>query len=170
MKNFADNIKDLFNKKLLLYRDLEQIIRQEREYIAESNIDSLWEISLSKQELVSKIEQIRHNILTILSKASIVHDMDVSSFSLNKIFSLMPAELGEKTKSFRIPLIAIKDKIYNLSGENKEFVEKYLETINELVEIISNAGNPEYVYNCSRYFKENSKTSLKTSLLLSKEI
>ena len=66
MKAFGLTIETLFHEKILLYGDLLDVLEQEKKSITEIDIEGLWEISEKKQQIASKIEDIRKKIVHTL--------------------------------------------------------------------------------------------------------
>jgi flagellar biosynthesis/type III secretory pathway chaperone len=165
MEISGSKIECLFQEKLLLYRDLLEVLKQERKRILDTDVDSLWEISRKKQEIAGKIEGLRREVLAILTEASIDHDMDGSSFQVPKILSLVPEKIGLGLKNLNLSLTAIKGEINNRVKENKRLVEECLDMLDELIGIIANAGRAESVYD-----KGRPPANTKTNLLLHKEV
>jgi flagellar biosynthesis/type III secretory pathway chaperone len=68
----GSQIECLFQEKLLLYRDLLEVLKQERKRILDTDVDSLWEISRKKQEIAGKIEGLRREVFFLSSAKDIV--------------------------------------------------------------------------------------------------
>jgi len=84
-------LENFFCDKILLYQELVEYLKKERDYLTKTDMDVLWEVSAKKQDIVFHIEIIREKILAALSELSVEHGMDVSSFSLAKVVSLIPS-------------------------------------------------------------------------------
>ena len=152
-------IEALFHEKIHLYRDLLDVLKQEAESITAINVDALWKISDKKHRIASKIEDVRRMILDQLTKASIPHDMDTTTFQTVKILSLLPKEIGEPLGKAQVTLVSLKKDIQSRLVENKRFVGEYLAVLDELIGIITDAGNPEPIYG-KRQRPEKSTTNL----------
>ena len=158
-------IENLLHEKVLLYRDLLDILEQEKKSIQEIDIDSLWKISRRKQEIASEIETARGKILDALKHASISHDMDMESFEIPKILAALPEDVNERLRKVNVTLLSIKDDIQGLLRENKQFVGEYLNVLDELIGIITDSGSREPVYGRDRH---PAKTG--ANLLLHREV
>jgi hypothetical protein len=146
MKMIGSKIETLFHEKILLYRDLLECLKQEAESITAINVEALWKISDKKQRIASKIEGVRGMILDQMAEASIHHDMDTTTFQTAKILSLLPKEIREPLGMAQLTLVALKNDIQNRLDENKRFLGEYLAVLDELIGIITDAGNPEPIY------------------------
>ena len=76
-------------------------------------------------------------ILDQLTKVSIPHDMDTTTFQTAKILSLLPKEIGEPLGKAQVTLVSLKKDIQSRLVENKRFVGEYLAVLDELIGIIS---------------------------------
>jgi len=151
MKAFGLTIETQFHEKILLYRDLLDVLEQEKKSITEIDIESLWEISEKKQRIASKIENIRKKIVHTLKDSSPSPDVDEDRFELSRIMSVVPSEIAERLKKAHVTLVSLKNNIQVLLSENKRFVGEYLNVLDELIGIITDSGKPNQVYGKDRY-------------------
>lgn len=165
METSWSEMEALFHKKIMLYGDLSDILKQEKKSIMEIDIDSLWKISEEKQKIASDIDGVRRSILDALTEASIPHDMDVASFQISRILAVLPKGIGERLNKAYVTLLALKDEVQGFLEENKRFVREYLEVLDDLIGIITDVGGPEPVYDKSRY-----PVKTATNLLLHQEV
>jgi len=86
-ENAVHLLEDLFQRKIILYDDLLRCLEKERESLVTINMDALWAISKEKEELCSKIESIRQEIVSVVDI-----DGQDSSLPLNRILGLVPEE------------------------------------------------------------------------------
>jgi flagellar biosynthesis/type III secretory pathway chaperone len=139
-------LKNLFYDKIMLYRDLVELLRRERDLLIRTDIDALWEVSDRKQSIVGRIGALRGEILNALSAAAVDHDMDVSSFRLSTVLSLIP---GRDRLGFKKPylcLVGLKSETRKRSQENKLFIEQSLAFLDELITVIANTDKAESLY------------------------
>ncbi len=160
METPADIIKDLLQKKLLLYQDMLACLTLEKESIIKADVESLWDFSEKKHDIASKIEEVRGSILHTLEQNSINHEMDTSAINIGRIIALLPAGTAGKLDSVHVSLLNIKMEVHALSKENRAYVENYLSVLDELIGIIANVGSTGDVYTDSRFNKEKTKTNI----------
>ncbi|MBW1698327.1 MAG: flagellar export chaperone FlgN [Deltaproteobacteria bacterium] len=165
MKRNGSTIETLFHEKILLYRDLLETLKQEKESIFKIDVDALWRISDKKQRIASEIEGVRRKILDQLAKASIPHGMDVTTFQVGKILSVLPDTLSQRLRKAHVTLVSLKNEVQNRLEENKGYVGEYLSVLDELIGIITDAGTPKPVYG-----KNRCPEALTTNLFLHKEV
>ena len=166
MESCVAEIEALVQEKISLYRALLATVQQEREILLASDVDTLWHISKKKQALASEIEGIRRKILVALSEDSIAHDMSVSGFQISKILPLLPAKSCSLLHTLNVTLNILNDSINGLVKENRRFVEEYLGMVNDLVGIITGAGQPASVSTNGRCIEGRNQPHL----LLSREV
>lgn len=161
----VSDIRNLFNQKISLYRELLKCLKQEKNILMKPDVNLLWDISSRKHGLSAKIESVRRVILNTLTDASIHHDMNVVTFRVSKILKLLPEAVSENLKKVHVTLVSIKEEIHQLAKESKRFVEGYLEIINDLIGILANQGNCKAVYGDS-----SNRVHERTNLFLHKEV
>ncbi len=165
MKAFGLTIETLFHEKILLYRDLLDVLEQEKKSITEIDIEGLWEISEKKQQIASKIEDIRKKIIHTLKDASPSPDVEEDQFEMSQILSVVPSEIAERLKKVHVTLVSLKNNIQVLLSENKRFVGEYLNVLDELIGIITDSGSPGEIYG-----KDRCSGRLNSQLLLHREV
>jgi hypothetical protein len=146
MKTKIEIVKKLFYEKIMLYRDLLECLKRERELLVRTDIDALWEVSDSKQSIAARIGAVRGEILKALSEAAIDHDMELSSFRLSTVLSLIPSRDREGFKKPHMSLVNLKSEIRQRSQENKLFIEHSLAFLDELITIIANTDKAQPLY------------------------
>ncbi|MBW1960460.1 MAG: flagellar export chaperone FlgN [Deltaproteobacteria bacterium] len=165
MKRNGSTIETLFHEKILLYRDLLETLKQEKESIFKIDVDALWRISDKKQRIASEIKGARQKILDELTKASIPHGMDIATFQAGEILSVVPSTLSQRLRKVHVILVSLKNEIQNRLEENKEYVGEYLSVLDELIGIITDAGTPKPVYG-----KNRCPEALTTNLFIHREV
>ena len=146
METQIEILKNLFYEKIMLYRDLVECLRRERELLVRTDVDALWEVSDSKQSIGARIGAVRGKILKALSEAAIDHDMDSSSFRLSTVLSLIPSRDRVGFKKPYMSLVNLKSEIRQRSQENKLFIEQSLAFLDELITIIANTDEAQPLY------------------------
>ncbi|MDY6905417.1 MAG: flagellar protein FlgN [Thermodesulfobacteriota bacterium] len=144
----VETIETLLHEKFLLYRDLEEWLRQERRMLLDRQLDTdvLWGFSGKKQDTVHKIEKVRGKILAVLTEASIDHEMTPENFSMSTVISLLPGGESRNMKSYQVSLMALKRDVMALARENKEFVNEKLDMVNGLMAIITGHAKSQTGY------------------------
>jgi len=166
MQTSIQTLENLFYEKILLYQDLVECLKRERDCLTKTDIDGLWEIADQKQSAVSRIESVRGKILSVLSEAAIDHRMDAVSFDLARVYSLVPRMHAERIKKPYLSLVNLKGGIRRRSQENRLFIEECLNFLDELIGIIADTGKQNAVYDNGR----SSRHKGQANLLLHREV
>ncbi len=153
-------LENLFYDKILLYQELVECLKEEREYLTEADMDILWEVSAKKQDIVLRIETIREKIIEMLSGVCIDHGMDLSSFSLSEALSFVPAQYRLQLRKLYLTLANLKEETRQRSLENKNFVKKSLDFLDELLGILTNASKDGTLYDGQGSLSGKSATNL----------
>lgn len=151
MKTFGLTIETLFHEKILLYRDLLDILEQEKKSITEIEIEQLWEISEKKKKIASQIENTNQKIIDTLKEASLPLDADEDQFDVSQILAAVPTEVSERLRKAHMTLISMKNDVQAVLSANKRYVGEYLSVLDELIGIITDSGKPNQVYGKDRY-------------------
>ena len=160
MQTSIQTLEDLFYEKILLYQDLVECLKKERDILINTDMDALWEIADEKQSVISRIEAVRDKILSALSEAAIDHGMDAVSFDLARVYSVIPRMHGERIKKPYMSLVNLKGEIQRRSQENKLYIEECLSFLDELIGIIADTGKPKDVYDNGRSLRNKGQANL----------
>ncbi len=167
MKPMQERVEHLFHQKILYYRELLEILQDEKQSLLKTQMERLWELAEKKQALVVKIEANRASILLELEQAGITHAMDVHTFKLASLFVLLPQALSARLQNSQVTLVALKDQVQNLTRANKRFVEECLDVLDDLIAVIADTGESEAVYDNTR---QSAPASSKQNVLLHREV
>ncbi len=167
MDNIVTQIEVKCHEKLMIYHDLLDLFRKERKSIVNADVTALWRFSSEKQAMAENIETIRKDILTILESAFIRHEMTEKTFELESIAGLFGSGEADSLLEHLITINRVKTQIQTAGTANRLFIEEYLSTINDLVNVITCNENKAELYNQS---KNVSKIRDQETVLLSREV
>lgn len=135
------------HEKLMIYKDLLGIFRSERKAIINADVSALWRYTSEKQEKAGKIMAIRKDILKILNERGLLHNMSEVGFDPGMIPKLLNGKrrktLGKVTSKIR----RIRENVRISAEANRKFIEEYLKTISELVNVVAGNDNETSLYN-----------------------
>ena len=166
MQRAIQTVENLFHEKILLYQDLVECLKEERDVLTNTDMDRLWQIAYEKQSIVARIQTLRSKILTALSDAAIDHHTDAVSFDLSHVYSLIPGMHRECIKKPYLSLVSLKGEIQRRSRENRLFIEECLNFLDELIGIIADTGKQGAVYDNRR----SSRSKDHANLLIHREV
>lgn len=150
MQETIDSLERLFHEKILLYQDIKECLKRERDCLLRTDIDGLWQIAEEKHSIVSGIEGVRGRIMALLSGASTGDGMSESSFIQGDLFSLIPKEHRGRFKMAYLSLAALKDEIRQMGLENRLFIQESLDFMDELIAMLAGVDKIRPTYNNSR--------------------
>jgi flagellar biosynthesis/type III secretory pathway chaperone len=150
----------LFEEKLMLYRELIEVLKTERKCILSAETDRLWQVSEKKQKIASMIEALRERILQTLSSEGICHDMTAESFRASRVMALIPVLTQKALVHLQSALVLVKEEIRQRARENVAFVEDYLVTLDDLIGIFMKRNDGGTFYNRHRHVDSNRTRSL----------
>lgn len=155
MEDIISVIEKKCLEKLMIYHDLLSIFRKEKKSIVDGDVTALWRFSSEKNEKAKAIETVRNDILDILHSADIQNDIDLNTFELKNVVNLFSGvELKELTECL-ISVNRVKKQIKIAGKANLLFIEDYLATINDLVNLVVGSNSKTALYNKERSFSKH---------------
>ena len=167
MENIMTQIEQKCHEKLMIYHDLLTIFRKERKSIVNADVTALWRFSSEKQKLANGIEKIRAEIIEILENHELVHGMTEKTFQLEKMVGFFSGADGHALMDHLITINRVKNQIEIAGNANRLFIEEYLATIGELVNVVTGNNTKSHVYNQSRQYN---KTRDQETVIISREV
>jgi flagellar biosynthesis/type III secretory pathway chaperone len=136
------SLEELFYQKIMLYNDLLNCFKEERESLVNIDMEKLWAISKEKEELSQRINSTRQEILSLLGL-----DIDLKSFSAAHIFRTIPDTKKPQFQKLNMAIIKLKDEIGVLRRENMNFIDDSLNFLDEMIAILTGDGKQKETYN-----------------------
>ena len=147
MEDFTPDIENMLEEKLGLYKKLNLLLKEEREFIINIDVDSLWKVSELKIKTIEKIQGVKENILFYLNEKFNLDDIDIKSFSISYFLRTIPVP-GNLKKRFSKIKLAIeneKNELAQVASENRKFVQEYLGVIDDIMSVVvDNSRQAQY--------------------------
>lgn len=147
MEKFTPELEKLLEEKLGLYKDLNRILSQERDYILNINVDALWKTSEKKKKTANKIQALRARIMQYFENRFSSQGMNNKTFSLSYLVRILPIKNEQKTglRTLKLAIENEKNEVSRLADENKSFVREYLGVIDDIMSVaVNNSMNSHY--------------------------
>lgn len=144
----VDTIEKLFYKKIMLYNDLLYCFEAERKSLIAININKLWELSKSKDELCAQIKSVRGKILVAVNLEN-----EPNAFNLSLIMDLIPEKHTDKFKKLYLRILKLKGEIEILRKQNILYIDDSLEFMDEMISILTGETESRHIYNDRCHFK-----------------
>ena len=147
MEKFTAEIEGLLNHKLSLYREVNDLLRQERDYIVGIDVDSLWKSADKKKQLVEEIQAIREAILTAVRDQAGIQGLDEKTFSLSYLMRIIPlsSEAKKRLGQIKLAIDTEKEELKQSAKDNQRYVTEYLTVIDDIMSVAV-AGNNQAQY------------------------
>lgn len=152
MESTVREVIDICHEKLLLYHDLLTLFRKERKSIINADVSALWRHSSEKQEMAERLMAIRKSILTTLEKGGVRHGMTEDEFNLENLPPLFGRHESRIIREHIITISRVKNQVKVTAEANKKFIDEYLKTINELVNVVAGNDKNTALYNQRKNF------------------
>ena len=140
--NTLKSLEELFYQKIMLYNDLLNCFKEERESLVNIDMEKLWAISKEKEELGQRINSTRQEIISLLGL-----DIDLKSFSSAHIFRTIPDTKRPQFQKLTMAIIKLKDEIGVLRSENMNFIDDSLNFLDEMIAILTGNEKQKETYN-----------------------
>jgi flagellar biosynthesis/type III secretory pathway chaperone len=162
MEKFADKIEKVFQEKFLVYKELKKVLEQEKNFITDMDVDSLWKMTDKKKQLALEIERIRGRILYLLEENNIPVNMNIDSFNLTRVIDCLPfsAKIKADLKKVKVTLNILKAELAGIASENKRYTKEYLSVINDIFATITSSENRELYSNAGMVLRDKAKKYL----------
>lgn len=159
MEKFADKIKNMCREKLVLYKELQDIFEQEKNYIVDMDVDSLWKMTDRKKQLALKIEEIREKIFCLLEENNVPLNSELKFFNLSHVIHCLPFSLKIKSdlKKIKIDLDIVKKQLASLTSENKRYAGEYLSVIDGVFATLISSETKEQYNNTGTMLKDKTE-------------
>ena len=138
----VQSLEKLFYQKILLYNDLLDCFKREKESLLNIDLDSLWNISKEKEHICSKITSLREEII-----AAVNLGIEEKSFNLNQILDVIPVKKRDEFQKLYLTLINLRSEIEVLRKENMLFIDDSLQFLDEMISIITGETKSKIMYN-----------------------
>ncbi|MEE4364893.1 MAG: flagellar export chaperone FlgN [Desulfotignum sp.] len=125
MENTFEQLAHLLTRKLDLYKNLEQLLEEEKNYIISMDLEQLWDAVNQKNQLTVQIQSLR-NTLTERAGNGIS--------SMRDIIAAAPLPLDQKSelKQLACRIDACKREITVRAAQNKQYLSQYLSVIDDV--------------------------------------
>ena len=155
----VQSLEKLFYQKIMLYNDLLDCLKRERESLLNIDLDSLWTISKEKEHICAKITSLREEII-----AAVNPGIEEKSFNLNQILDVIPVKKRDEFQKLHLTLIKLKSEIEVLRKENMLFIDDSLQFLDEMISIITGETKSKIMYNAKCHVSKSG-----APILLSRE-
>ena len=152
-------LEKLFLKKIMLYHDLLDCFKKERESLTTIDLDNLWSISKEKEEICLKITSVQQEIISIMNP-----EINPNSFNLHRILDMIPEDKRALFQKEYRALMKLKSEINAIRKENMILIDDSLQFLDEMISVIAGESTSSIMYNDKCHLSQPG-----TTLLLSRE-
>lgn len=162
MEKFAYKIEHLLLEKLSLYEKLQTIFEEEKTYVIDMEIDSLWVTISKKKSLALSIESVRQKIIFLFDQTYSGLNMDTQPFSLSYMIKIMnvPSEKRMELRKINLAVTTCKKQIARLAYENKNYINEYLAIIDGVFSTVLDTTDKKQYSNSGTVLKNDDKNLL----------
>lgn len=153
-------IETLFCRKIMLYHDLLNCLKEEKAALVNIDMDRLWEISREKETLCNKIQSAKQKLA-----ATIYPTGDQAELRLNRVMSAIPRPWRAKFQTLCLRLVDLKGEVDFFRKENMVVINDSLRFLDEMISTITGKRKSPQMYdaNCRM-------SSTANCMLLSREV
>lgn len=146
------SILDLLERKEALYTELLAIVEEESRTLSSIDLGRLWSFTEEKSRLTSEIECHREALL-LMASARLGLTQGRAPMHLRELPRLFSEHEPMVTRSVET-IIFLKSKIRKIAESSVSFVENYLETIEEVIRMLTSSTSKTKIYGMDRHLME----------------
>ena len=140
MEKATENIQTLLKEKLACYQQLHLVLKAEKKAIGTIDLGMIWETTRAKKDLISKIEQLRNNILIACQNhfPGMVEKTD--PFSMGALVHALPLPNKRKTDIRQVKRTIDKEKdiVAHFIKYNQIQVKKHMSVVDNIMDLFGN--------------------------------
>ncbi|WP_300672413.1 flagellar protein FlgN [Desulfoluna sp.] len=148
----SQSIIDLLEKKEALYTELLTLVEEESRSLSSIVLERLWAFTEEKSRLSMEIESLRDEILQIAS-ARLNLKAGIAPLHLRELPRIFPEDEARIARSVET-LIFMKGKIRKIAESSVSFVQNYLETVEEIIQMFTASSSSTKIYGMDRHLME----------------
>lgn len=153
MSCFKDELKEILNEELQIYKELSQITYEKTQTIIDNDTEFLDKITRREEELILEITQWEKKREELLNSWGLDKNTP-----LNQIISNIPAEDKKELEEIKEELFKILKEIKERNELNNVLIRDSLEYIDFNINLLSNAKDP------GTYGKGNKNSNVNQSI------
>ncbi len=129
MENRLSDLLKILQKQLAHYRQLSDLLRTEREAVAEAKLSVIQDCVFAKESAIDGIRQREHERLRILGELAFELKIPIKNLNLNQLVLEVQGrfpKLSEQLRSVQVALQLMVQKAHDQNLYNKGLLEKSL--------------------------------------------
>lgn len=150
MDGMIPNIDELIanlKHQITLYRQMIDVVRDEREHVVQVHLKELRESTYSKEAIIDEIQREEHRRLEWLDAAAKILQIPAKELTIEIVANRMAREHFEILLNLKNTLLVLVKKAREMNAENKKLVEIALNDANEMKKnILGLTTNQPQVY------------------------
>ena len=145
-KNNYNQLTDILEKEVKVYRSLLDVVRKEREILVSTDLDDLNENNKAKEALLIRLRSLENQRIHLATAVCKALDLDEENPRLLDIAVAMDNEEGERLRNLHSVLDLLLKRIHELNKNNESLVNSALNNITGALKAIKNTldENPTY--------------------------
>lgn len=158
----VSNLEDLVK----IYRTLLDLVRREKDYLLQADLENIQEINVAKESLIFKSKALENQRIRFARELAEVVGADADSPRLLDLASHFSGEQGDRLRNIHSALDLLVRRLTEINKENQEYAESALGVLNGAMESLR-----EKVQGRSTYQRKGKieKSGNKAASLVSKE-
>ncbi len=148
----AHSIIDLLEKKEALYTELLALMAEESQALNTIALERLWGYTKEKNRLSTEIEGLRSELFHLASQRLGLDDTTVP-VALRELPRLFCEEAAHVSRSVEA-ILRLKGELKVITTSSRAFVTEYLETVEEIIGILTTQSAKTGTYGMNRHLME----------------
>jgi len=141
-----DSLIHLLKREILVYRELQTAITQEKVILLKPSLDRLLESNSKKETVILKAKMLEEGRLKIVGKIAKMLDLDEKEITLTTLLSYADYDQEKELRECQSILNGLVAKSLTMNRNNKELVDYSIHFLQGSVDFINSLLSPSTCY------------------------
>ncbi|WP_300456300.1 flagellar export chaperone FlgN [Desulfobacula sp.] len=162
MEKRADKIENLLGETLFLYKELIDVLEQEKKHIVDMDVDSLWETIAHKRQMAAALSELTRQLQHLVEQNAPGLGRDSTAVNLSDFIKQLPVSPGVKSRLRRdqMALEACKKEVSLMAVANKAYIQHRLGVIGDIFATVVETVNKNQYNHTGSYSGSKEKKRL----------
>lgn len=166
MASLIDELKNILEEELVIYRQLIPISEEKTKVIVKNDLDALQEITGKEQTAVDRIHSLEHRRDAVMADIRTVINRKTGEFNLSTLIGLLEKQPAEQKALSELHdnLKYTVQRLVSINNRNKSLIQQSLEMIEFNMNFIQSTrmslGDNTYTKRASKYEAQASQTRM----------
>jgi flagellar biosynthesis/type III secretory pathway chaperone len=149
MEKLLNTLSDCIDRQLSLYRQLQDLFRDERSAVLASDLEELNRVLMEKELLLQTIRRTEHLRRQTSHDVAVLLGIEEASLTVSQLIERVEEPYASKIKQQGATLQALIDEIQVASERNRSLCLQALQFVSGSIKLLTSLSRPNPVYHAS---------------------